>query len=296
MNQLQKKNINKMKKISFAFFGTPDIASKTLDILLESGYIPKIIITSPDAKSGRGMHLSPTCLSIWATEHNIPCLKPEKINTTFLEEFKKFNVELSIVIAYGKILPETLIKKPKLGTINIHYSLLPLYRGASPLEQALLYGDTRTGVTIQQMKFRLDSGDIIAQKEIRVDINETKEILRENLINIGGKLLSEILPNIINGSIKNKPQDESLATYCTKIKKEDGQIDPNCNDIENYNKYRAFFGWPGVYFFIQRYDKNIRIKITKAKYENNSFIIERVVPEGKKEISYKEFLKSNISK
>lgn len=282
-----------MNKINFAFFGTPDVASKTLDILMESGYIPKVIITSPDARSGRGMHLSPTPVSIWAKEHNVPCLKPVKIDSTFLEEFKKLKIELSIVVAYGKILPETLIKEPKLGTINIHYSLLPLYRGASPLEQALLRGDTITGVTIQQMEFNLDSGAIIARKEIEISIDETKEMLRENLINLGGKLLCEVLPDIISGSIQPKSQDENLATYCTKIKKGDGQINPSGNDTENYNKYRAFFGWPGVYFFTQRHGKNTRVKITSARYENNSFIIERVIPEGKKEISYDEFLKSN---
>jgi len=278
-----------MNELNFAFFGTPEVASRTLDILAESGYIPKIIITSPDARSGRGMHLSPTPISIWAKEHNIPCLKPVKIDLVFLEEFKKLNIELSIVVAYGKILPEALIKEPRLGTINIHYSLLPLYRGASPLEQALLSGDTVTGVTVQQMEFKLDSGAIIAKEEINIDINETKDILRENLINLGGKLLCEVLPDIISESIKTKPQNENIATYCTKIKKEDGQIDPSRDAIENYSKYRAFFGWPGVFFF----KNNKRIKIIKAKYENNSFIIERVIPEGKKEISYDEFLKSN---
>lgn len=279
-----------MKNTNFAFFGTPDVASHTLDMLLEAGYIPKVIITSPDAHSGRGMHLSETPVSKWAQDHNIHCLKPEKIDAVFIEEFKKLDINISIVVAYGKILPETLIKVPSLGTINIHYSLLPMYRGASPLEQALLHGDTVTGVTIQQMAFKLDSGDILAKKEIAIDIDDTKEALRSKLIKIGGETLIKILPSIVDGSIMSEPQDESLATHCTKIKKEDGEIDPNGDPTKNYNKYRAFFGWPGVFFF----KNNKRVKITKARYENNSFIIERVIPEGKKEISYEDFLKSNI--
>jgi len=118
---------------TFAFFGTPEVASETLAILAIHGYLPKVIITSPDRRSGRGMHMTETIVSTWAKEHGIECLKPEKIDAKFVEDFKKYGVDLSIVIAYGKILPESVIKLPSLGTINIHYSLLPKYRGASPV-------------------------------------------------------------------------------------------------------------------------------------------------------------------
>ncbi len=279
------------KELKFAFFGTPEVASKTLDFLFGSGYTPKVIITSPDRRAGRGMHLLSTPVSLWADEHKILCLKPEKIDNDFIEKLKDLGIELSIVVAYGKILPEELIKSPELGTINIHYSLLPKYRGASPLEQALLNGDLITGITIQQMEFKLDSGAIIAQEEININIDDTKEELREKLINLGAEKLVEVIPDIQNGITKPKYQDENLASHCSKIKKEDGEIDPSGNAITNYNKYRAFFGWPGVFFF----KNNKRVKIIKARYENNSFIIERVVPEGKKETSYKEFLNSNTS-
>ncbi len=285
MNQLQKKNIN-----NFAFFGTPEVASETLEILFASGYIPKVIITTPDRQSGRGMHMTETPISIWAHEHNIECLKPEKITAEFIEEFKKYNLDLSIVIAYGKILPEAIIKAPRLGTLNIHYSLLPKYRGASPVEEALLRGDDVTGVSIQQMAFKLDSGPILVDKEVSIDKDETKVELLKRLTQIGGELLRDKLPEIIEKKITPRTQDESKVSSCTKINKEDGEIDPDSDSKTNYNKYRAFFGWPGTYFF----KKNKRIKIIKAKYENNSFIIERVIPEGKKEIDYSLFLKSNI--
>ena len=285
-----------MENYNFAFWGTPEVSSKTLDILFNGGYIPKIIITSPESRSGRGMHINKTPVEIWAIEHNIQCLKPEKIDNDFIKEFNDFNIDLSIVVAYGKILPENIIQSPKLGTINIHYSLLPKYRGASPLEGALLNGDTTTGISIQQMVFKLDSGPIIKEIEVPIDIDATKEELRTSLIKLGGEALCSVIPDIYSKNINPKYQEEEKATFCKKIKKEDGLINPSINQKENYNKYRAFYGWPGVYFFTQKDNKDIRIKIVKAKYENDSFIIERVIPEGKKEISYQDFLKSNILK
>ncbi|HEY5588217.1 MAG TPA: methionyl-tRNA formyltransferase [Candidatus Paceibacterota bacterium] len=282
-----------MNKLNFAFFGTPDVASKTLDILKNNGYLPSIIITSPDKPAGRGLLLTPSPVSIWAKNNNIPILKPEKIKQEFIDEFIKYNVDLSIVVAYGKILPEVLINIPKLETINIHYSLLPKHRGASPLESSLLNGDEVTGVSIQQMVFKLDSGPILADNEVSIGINETKEDLKNILIETGGNLLCEIIPKIIEKSIQPKIQDESQATFCTKIKKEDGELNFNNNALNNYNKYRAFYGWPSTYFFVTKNGVSIRVKIKEATYENNLFIIKRVTPEGKKEISYEDFLKQN---
>ena len=272
-----------MNNLKFVFFGTPDVASKTLEILKINGYLPSLIVTAPDKPQGRKMIVTPPPVKVWARENNIPYLQPEKINEEFILKLSTFNLELSVVVAYGKILPEELIKMPKLGTINIHYSLLPKYRGASPVEACLLNGDTETGVSIQQMVFKLDSGDVIAKEKINIDINDTKIELREKLINTGGNLLCKIIPSIVNQNLRPEPQNESDVTFCKKIKKEDGEIDPNGKSKDNWNKYRAFFGWPGVFFF----ENNKRIKITKARYENNKFVIEKIIPEGKKETNYK---------
>mgnify|MGYP001580809055 FL=1 len=193
---------------TFAFFGTPEVASDTLEILCDAGYIPKVIITSPDRRSGRGMNMTDTPVSIWARAHNIECLKPEKITAEFIEEFKKWGVDLSIVIAYGKILPEDIIEVPALGTINIHYSLLPKYRGASPVEEAILRGDEFTGVCIQEMKYKLDSGPILALEEVKIDNDETKVELLEKLTIIGANLLVNKLPDILEKNIEPKGQDE----------------------------------------------------------------------------------------
>lgn len=292
------------QNLKFIFFGTPDVASKTLEILKDKGYIPEVIVTSPDKKSGRGLQMHETPVALWAKENNIKCLKPEKINEEFIEELfphielvnnHKFDMwpTLSIVVAYGKILPEILIKKPELGTLNIHYSLLPLYRGASPLEAALLNGDEVTGVSIQQMQYKLDSGPIMAEEKLEISINDTKEEIREDLIRLGANVLSDIIPKIINKEITPKMQDETRASFCTKIKKEDGEIDIiGGNPRENWNKYRAFYGWPGVFFFVNKGGKKLRIKISHTIYENNLFKIRKVIPEGKKEISYEDFKRS----
>lgn len=280
------------QKIKFIFWGTPDIASKTLDILKSNGYLPSFIITSEDKPQGRKMLLTPPPVKVWAKENNIPYIQPEKLNKDIEDKIKEIKTDLSIVVAYGRIIPENFINLPNLGTINIHYSLLPKYRGASPLESALLNGDTITGVSIQQMQYKLDSGPIIADKKIEVNINDTKETLKEKLIILGGNLLSDILPDIENKSIEPKIQKEDDATFCKKIKKEDGEINLSDDGMINYNKYRAFYGWPSVYFFAFKNNQKIRVKITKAKYENNSFIIERVIPEGKKEINYGEFIRN----
>ena len=151
-------------KLNFAFFGTPDVARDTLEILKWYGYLPSLIVTSPDKPQGRKLLMTPTPAKVWAKENNIPYIQPEKIA---IEDIKD-SFDLFIVVAYGKILPEEIIKIPRLGSINIHYSLLPKYRGASPVESAILNGDKITGVTIQQMEYKMDSGPILALSLIHI--------------------------------------------------------------------------------------------------------------------------------
>ncbi|MFA6524166.1 MAG: methionyl-tRNA formyltransferase [Candidatus Paceibacterota bacterium] len=280
------------KNLKFVFFGTPDVSSETLDILKKNGYIPSLIITSTDKPQGRKMLLTPPPVKTWAIENNIQYLQPEKIDTEKIWDiFKTQNIpDLFIVVAYGKILPEKLLNLPKLGSINIHYSLLPKYRGASPVESAILNGDTETGITIQKMEFKMDSGPIIAKETIEILPDEKAIDLRKKLIKIGGELLIKILPDIIENKIQLNSQDEAQATYCKKIKKEDGLIDLNDDSIKNYNKFRAYSSWPRTFFF----KNNKRIIITDALLENEEFKILKILPEGKKEIDYKNFISSNL--
>lgn len=280
MNQQVQKNTN---NINFAFWGTPEVASITLQRLLDAGYIPTVVITNPDRPSGRGLIMTASPVKILAEKHNIEVLTPDKIDYDFTLLLATYDLLLNIVVAYGNILPKSVIDMPVYSTLNIHYSLLPKYRGAAPLEGALLAGDKVTGVTIQKMVYKLDAGDIVASKEVAIDESIAKESLRQILINTGAELLTEILPEYISGKIILTPQDESKATHIGKIKKEDGQIDINANAIENYNKYRAYSGWPGVYYIDQN---NKRVKITKACLENGRFVIKRIIPEGKSERDY----------
>ena len=194
-----------------------------------------------------------------------------------------------MVVAYGKIIPEDIINLPNLGSINIHYSLLPKYRGASPMESAILNGETETGITIQKMAYKMDAGDIIAQEKTKIMPDETAPELRQRLIKIGGEILVKILLNFIQGKIKAIPQNENEATFCKKIKKEDGLIDLNSDATKNYNKFRAYVFWPRTFFFVNKK----RVIITDAELVDNQFVIKKVLPEGKKEITWQEFKSYN---
>ena len=279
------------KKLNFVFWGTPDVASETLEILKQAGFLPSLIVTSPDKPQGRKMLVTPPPLKVLAIENNIQYIQPEKLDKEILED----NFNLFIVVAYGKIIPENILNISRLGSINIHYSLLPKYRGASPVESAILNGDTETGVTIQKMKFKLDSGPIVAQEKVLILPEEKTPDLRKRLIKIGGELLVKILstPSVQKDPLGTSPyigggwvgvkQNENEATYCGKIKKEDGLIDLNDNAVKNYNKFRAYATWPRTFFF----KDGKRIIITKAKLENAQFVIEKIIPESGKEVAYK---------
>jgi methionyl-tRNA formyltransferase len=266
-----------MQKINFVFWGTPDVASETLEILKGAGFLPSLIVTSPDARAGRKMVLTSPPAKIWAEENKIPYVQPESLQN-FLSD--KSEVDLFIIVAYGKIIPENVLNLPKFGSINIHYSLLPKYRGASPVETAVLNGDKETGVTIQKMVYKLDAGDILAVEKTAIGPDETAPELRKRLIKLGGEMLVKFLEN---PNFESQKQNDSEATHSGKIKKEDGLIDLNADAVMNYNKYRAYAAWPRTFFF----KDGKRIIITEAALENNQFIIKKVIPEGGKEVPYK---------
>lgn len=266
--------------MKFIFFGTPDVASETLEILKGVGYLPKLIVTAPDRPAGRKMLLTPPPVKTWAIENNIPYVQPENITNLVVG---LPSVDLFIVVAYGKIMPKDLIKMPGLGSINIHYSLLPKYRGASPVESAILNGDIETGVTIQQMEFKMDTGPILAVEKTPIGPSETAPELRTRLIKIGGDLLVKMLPDFIEGKIVPTPQEESQATKCKKMTKEDGLIDLGAElPSVLYNKFRAYAKWPRTYFF----KDEKRYVITDAVLEDGKFVIKKVIPEGGKEQNY----------
>lgn len=273
----------------FAFFGTPYVARDTLAYLVERGYVPSVVVSSPDALKGRGLVLSPSETAAWAREHDLPLFTPERLDADAIETIREQGCEYAIVVAYGKILPQTLIDSFPLGILNVHYSLLPKYRGASPVEGALLAGETVTGVSIQQMVFKLDAGDVIASKEVAIEPAETTRELRPRLVRIGAELLADTLPAFEAGTVTRIPQDESEATYSGKIRKEQGELDLAGDAQTNWNTYRAYAEGPGTYFFQERNSTRMRVKIVTARFENGRFVPDRIIPEGKKEMSYADF-------
>ncbi len=269
----------------FAFFGTPNVASETLATLLEHEHVPSFVVTSPDAPKGRGLVLTPSPVKTLALSHNLLVFAPEILDAAVLAEIASHGCEYAVVVAYGKILPEALIASFPLGVLNVHYSLLPKYRGATPMEAALLAGDTVTGVTIQKMVYELDAGDILAQKEIEIGAAETARELRPRLIQAGAELLAATLPAFERNEITPVPQDASKASRARKFKKEDGLLSLDAPAEENWRKYRAYADTIGTHFF----ENGQRIKITKASFQNGTFRIERVIPEGKREMNYSDF-------
>lgn len=274
------------KQISFVFFGTPQISVDVLNILKSESLIPSLIVTAPDKKQGRGMKLTPPPVKIWAKENNVPVLQPEKLDSNFIQTLNSSDYTLFVVVAYGKILSKKVLDIPEKGSINLHYSLLPKLRGSSPVETAILENENPTGVTAILMNEKMDEGAILLQEEVCLENWPTnKKEMFEKLNKVGGKLLAEAIELWSEEKIKPKEQDHSQATYTKKIEKEDGLIDLSNDSEKNYRKFLAYQPWPGIYFM----KDGKRIKITEAALENGKFEIKKVVPEGKKEIDYKNF-------
>jgi len=275
----------------FAYFGTPYVARDTLAVLVERGFTPSVVVTSPDSPRGRGLVLTPTETKAWALERGIPVLAPEKLDQSAIEAIKAYGCEYAVVVAYGKILPAALIDAFPLGILNIHYSLLPKYRGASPVEAALLNGDATTSVSIQRMVPELDAGDVLVQEETAIGETETIRELRPRLVTLGANLLADMLPRFEKGDMEGVAQDASLATFAKKIRKEEGELSIPGDDLLNWRKYRAYAEGPGTYFFYERNGARIRVKIVTARFKDGRFIPDRVIPEGKKEMAFADFIR-----
>jgi methionyl-tRNA formyltransferase len=272
----------------FVYFGTPDVARDTLALLLERGLTPSLVVSSPDRPQGRGLVLTPSETSAFAREHGIPCITPEVLDADCIRRIAQEHADIGIVVAYGKILPQELIDVFPHGMLNVHYSLLPKYRGASPVESALLQGEEKTGVTVQKLVRKMDAGDILGTSVVTITDTETTKELRARLIPLGAELLMNVLPGYMDGTLIPTPQDESLVSRAGKFKKEDGCLDLDGDPLTNWRKYRAFFVSPGTHFFHEKDGKPMRVKIVSASYRNGAFVPLKVVPEGKSEMDYAE--------
>lgn len=274
------------------FFGNSRFSVFCLEEMKNVGLIPDLVITTPDKPMGRKMLLSESETKTWSKENGVPFLEQDKLkDEVFLEKLKAY--DLFIVASYGKIVPKIILDMPKYGVLNIHPSLLPKYRGPAPLQEQILNNEKDLGVTIMLMDPEIDHGPIICQEKIvvpnwPVNLLELKTIMAK----AGVKLLADNLEAWINKKIKATEQDHLQATFTKKVEKNDGLLDLEFGKpFDNYLKTKAYYPWPGTFFFIQKNGRKIRIIIKESEFTDGRFIIKKVLPEGKKEMTYEDFLR-----
>ncbi len=241
----------KHKHYRAVFFGTPDFGVPVLHTLIAMSQIDVVaVVTQPDKPVGKKQTLSPPPIKIAAQQRQLPVLQPEKIKTkVFSSLLQQYKPDVCIVIAYGKIIPASLLQIPRHGWVNVHASLLPKHRGASPIQSTILSGDAVTGVTLMQIDSGLDTGPIIAQLEMPIAARETCATLHDALANQGAEIIKQYLLPYLNGDIKPSPQDNTRATLTRIISKTDGRIDWSCSAAYIDRHIRAYTPWPGAFTY-----------------------------------------------
>lgn len=236
---------NDRAKLKIIFMGTPDFAVPVLTSLISSGYTLSAIFTQPDKKVGREQKLIYSPVKKLALKYKISLYQPEELNQRIEQKIRSLIPDLIVVAAYGKIIPKEILEIPKYGCLNVHASLLPKYRGASPIQAAILAGEKETGVTIMLMDEKVDHGPILAQRKEKIYNNDTGKTLHDRLSKKGAELLIEILPNWFEGKIKPQLQDHSKATYTKMLSRNDGRINWTKPADEIERQIRAYYPWPG---------------------------------------------------
>jgi methionyl-tRNA formyltransferase len=269
------------------------------------------VVTQPDREKGRGRKVVESTVKELALQHGLPLLQPEKVKEeAFREALRNFRPDLVVVVAYGQILPKSILNIPAYGAVNVHASLLPKYRGAAPIAWAILNGEKVTGVTTMIMDEGMDTGGILLQREIPIGGEETCETLHDRLASLGGQLLLETLAKMKEGAIRPVAQDHSKATYAPPFKKEDGHIDWSKEAGEIDRRIRAFNPWPGAFTKLDQqllkiYKGEIRQKeptgkagtvvwvgsdFIEVETGRGSFLIKEIQLEGRRKMTIREFL------
>ena len=254
------------KKHRIAFFGSDEIALPFLESLQASGVEVSAVLTQPDRRSGRGRILKPNPIKQWALESGVACRDPQKPSSEETEWLKSLEIELIIIMAYGHILKRDLLEAASLGSFNLHASLLPAYRGASPIETALASGESDTGVTLMRVVPRMDAGPIIDVETVPVSEEDTGVTLRGKIAFACVPLMERNLDALFEGRCLEKPQDETKATYCRKLTKNDGLMDFRVPARLLAHRIQAFRSWPGVSFPFG----GLRIRVGKSSVEDLS--------------------------
>jgi methionyl-tRNA formyltransferase len=282
---------------TYAFFGTGALAESVLASLVSSGHPPTLIVTKPDSPQGRHMQLTAPHIKTWAQMKGIETYQPESLKEIPDDSplhTKKF--DLFIVASYGKIIPENILNIPLHGVLNVHPSLLPKYRGPSPIQSFLLSGEMTTGVTIMKLDAQMDHGPILAQSKVLISPYANTGTLEVTLGQEGGKLLVSLISHYLEGVLIPKEQEHGEATLCKKITKELGSIHLEDNIEEVRRKFRALTPWPTLYFFIEHKGVMMRVKINELDLTSSKegctqaqdYLIS-VTPEGKKQMDWESF-------
>ena len=281
--------------LKFVFFGSSEMSVSALDELEKAGLRPQVVVTTPDKPQGRKLVLTPNVVKQWAQAKGIVVLNPAKLDSDFMANLKlvtgSVTVDVFLVASYGKIIPKAVIEIPTYGTLNIHPSMLPLYRGASPLQNAMLDDAKKTGVTIMMIDELMDHGPIVAQKEVLIKEWPEYEVFEDMMAREGARMFVAVVEKWISGEVKPTDQDHAKATYTKKFIKEDGLLDLSADPYLNFRKIQAFHVWPQAYFMFEAGEKKLRVKITKATFGNGKLQIEKVIPEGGREMAYGDFVK-----
>jgi methionyl-tRNA formyltransferase len=318
INQIAK--INNCMELKIIFMGTPEFGATILENLIRNDLKPVLVITETDKPAGRKKIITPPIVKTAALRYNISIAQPKNISDSVCQ-IRDLKPDLIIVAAYGQIVPKIILEIPKFGCLNVHPSLLPKYRGPSPVQYAILNGDKETGVSIMLLDEKMDHGDVLSCASRQITGKETASILLKELTQIGAKLLVDTIPKWINNEIKPMPQDNTKATYTKILKKEDGKIDWTKPAEEIERQIRAFDPWPGCYTLCEDNKFNIKtIKIWKAGVQKSTkagpfgnpgktymatnekiavqtgadfLIIEELQPESGKRMRAEEFLKGH---
>ena len=294
------------------FMGTPEFAQLSLKALCEDNRDVVAVITQPDKPKGRGYEMSMPEVKVYALKKNIPVYQPETLrDNAILPILEEYKPDVIVVVAYGKILPEYILNFPRYGCINIHGSLLPEYRGAAPIQRAVIDGKKVSGVTSMYMEKGLDTGDMLIKRELPIGEETTAGEYHDALAVLGGEVLLETLDALSAGTLSPKKQDDSLSTYASQLSKAEGEIDWNRTNEQIYNKVRGLNPWPKAFSFIDK--KRIVIdfvykcdkcgnagEVIEASDDGivvackeGSVIIKEFKPEGKKKMSVSEYLRGH---
>ncbi|HBR80204.1 TPA: methionyl-tRNA formyltransferase [Candidatus Uhrbacteria bacterium] len=277
--------------MKIVFLGTPDLATPFLEALTnEPGFEVVAVVTQPDRPVGRKQILTPSPVKELAVSKNLQILQPEKLRDEEVQkQLAEIQADIFVVVAYGLIIPQKVLSLPRLGCLNVHPSLLPKYRGPSPIQSAIMNGDAESGISIMLLDKGMDTGPVLAQEKFLLALDESQISLTEKTKQLGPELLIETIKKYAAGEIKPILQDDTQAVICKILNRESGHIDWSHSAKEIDRLVRALQPWPGCWTTFDHNGKNLRLKILKTKIEEEKLVILEVQPEGRSSMSYEEF-------